>query len=396
MSGTSPRIRWGVIADARGAQRRRWKGLLTVVLLALILALAGYAAFGGSGGGARAVFAIPPPGRATGALRALSPADYAFWASPDLGAGHAGMDLRVSLGTGGGWSMSGDDQFGRGEVASVLGEADVAAPVPFGQDPDNVLFVAANVAALRVGRFGTAAAASAGGLPTSERVVAFSVPQRPASTSRLPAGTGIAIFGFPGRQAGGTQAHTGAGGRLPQALRNLIPPFEHLVPVTPLDAGGHAIPLARGAAAPVPKLSTAGSGACAVSSTLPGLSPVGGHSVVAIAPLPASVRFPFLSCLDGAFSYAGANLQVALLLNAHRPGRAPAPLWGATPVAWHPGVVELAPPAQFGFDVDTGAPMYARRAGAAWLIVAGRPGVAPIPSDAARIRVLESVRVTRA
>lgn len=154
------------------------------------------------------------------------------------------------------------------------------------------------------------------------------------------------------------------------------------------------------AAATSTEPTTVHGGACAINSSLSGLTHQPPRAVTTITPIPASARGIFLSCLNEDVSYQGSypdgeNAQLALLVNAHHPGQRPAALWGATAVPGHPGIVELKPPRQFGFNIDTGAPMFARRVSNAWLVVAGRPAIAPAPTPAQRIRSLASVTVTR-
>jgi hypothetical protein len=381
MSAWSDRIRWGVIEDARGRERRwRWRAGFAVVLAAVV---AGVVALALSGGGGRARFAVAEPGTATGSLRALAVSAYSFWVTPDLGAGDAKLDIRVN-GPDAQWSMTGccDGSLGRSSIIGISGSDFVPAPVPFDEIPDDVLLVSANVAAVRVGHLGTVGAVSVSGLQPGEKALAFRVPQYAAKGAPVRLGVGQA-------KSGGHHA----------VLRLRRPPPPRFAALTALDRNGYALP-AVSAAAPVTEPSTVQGGACAVKSMLAGLTHQPPRVVVSLHPVPASARGIFLSCLNEIVTYQGSypdpvNAQVALLVNAHHPGQRPAALWGATAVPGHPGIVELKPPPAFGFDIDTGAPMFARRVAHAWLVVAGRPAVPPAPTDAQRIQILEHFSVTR-
>ena len=138
---------------------------------------------------------------------------------------------------------------------------------------------------------------------------------------------------------------------------------------------------------------TSHGGACAVSSTLVGLTFQTPTSVAAIGPIPASQPGMFLSCLDDALVFDGTRLQVAILLDAHHPGDMSADLWGASPVPGHAGLVELRPPPQFGFNVDTGShacsPRQQRLAYRRWTPASRRRRADQ------HIKVLDSIRITR-
>ena len=326
MSESSARIRWGVIEDARTRQHRwRRRGLVAAVV-AIALGVPSLALF--SGGETR--FAVPPPGKATGSLRALAVSDYHFWVTPDLAAGNATLDIRVT-GPGAQWGMTGccDGRLGQGPIIGIAGGDSVPAPVSFEQVPDDVLLVSPNVAAVRVGDLGTAGAVRARGLQPGEKVVAFRVPQHAAKPHRI-------RVRLPG------PAHHG------RAILVAIPPRERTVPLTALDRSG--VPLPAVTAAPTASEgSTIHGGACAINAALPGLTHQAPRAVTTIEPVAPSARGVFLSCLNEILFYRGAgpraaNLQVAILVNAHRPDERAAPLWGSIPVPGHPGIVELKPP----------------------------------------------------
>jgi hypothetical protein len=366
MATWTDRIRLGVIDDAR---RRHWRERRRIVIALGLAVVAGTSAYGLAAGGAQARHAVPSPGQVTGSLRPLAPSEYAYWVTPGLRAGTVSLSLLVmftppklrniaqGLGWfGTGWGAEYDNYPGPNPI--VAGGRVGIPQWPGNTDPYQLEFVAAKVAAVRVGNLGAVGAQAAPRLPPGVNVAAFRTPQQL---------------------------------RLAPQRQRPMPIIEE--PLTAVSANGEAIP-AR-ATPSTPERSTTRGGACAVSSTLDGLTLQSSTSVTAITPIPASQPGVFRSCLDDALVLNGTRLQVAILLNAHHPGQPPAALWGATAVPGHSGIVELKPPVVFGFDVDTGAPIFARRTGNAWLVVKGRPGLPPAPSAAQRIEVLDSLRITR-
>jgi hypothetical protein len=249
-------------------------------------------------------------------------------------------------------------------VAPLIGDYaeasnEVLAFVPRDTDPDVVLLVAPGVAAVRVGHLGTVVARRAVGLPPGDKVVAFSVPQSPTA----------------GRRSRGQP-----------------------VTLVALGAGGRV--LSMPAAATLPWLApardwTTRGGACAVSTTQPGLSELGSYVLTGITAQPASPSGSLASCIEAKYALGRSRINVAVLLDARRPGAPPAPLWNSTAVAGRPGVVEVAPPPALSQNQDTSAPLYARRDGDAWLVVQARPGFAPDVSATRLIRALESFRISR-
>jgi hypothetical protein len=367
MATWTDRIRLGVIDDAR---RRHWRERRRIVIALGLAVVAGTSAYGLAAGGAQARHAVPSPGQVTGSLRPLARSDYAYWVTPGLRAGTVSLSLLVMFrppkprnpakgmgGYGTGWGAECCNSYPGAIPIIGSGHVGIAQP-PGNTDPYQLDFVAAKVAAVRVGNLGTVGAQAAPRLPPGVSVAAFRTPQQL---------------------------------RLAPQRQRPMPIIEE--PLTAVSARGEAIP-AR-ATPSTPERSTTRGGACAVSSTLDGLTLQSSTSVTAITPIPASQPGVFRSCLDDALVLNGTRLQVAILLNAHHPGQPPAALWGATAVPGHSGIVELKPPIVFRFDVDTGAPIFARRTGNAWLVVKGRPGLAPAPSAAQRIEVLDSIRITR-
>jgi hypothetical protein len=351
----------GVIRDARARQQRQLGIVIAGVAFAIIIGLALYAAYAG---GAAARSTVPRPGATTGSLRPLPPAVYQYWITPDLRAGEVSLDYRLTFATGisGASSASCEcDNYPGSTRRSIewfpqgLGLTMSSGPGASSTTPNNeVVFVAGNVAALRVGHSGEVGAQAAPNLPPGDKLAAFqlAVPRKPN----------------------------------PQFAR-----------LSALDNRGDTLantngPGANGLSAPP---ASTRSGACAIRADVPGIQDEGSRSVTVVHALPATLPGIFLTCLQDFVSLDGANLQIAILLNAHHPGQPPAGLWGSTPLPGHPGVVELKAPSLFTFNVDTGSPMLARRAGNAWIIVAGRPALPPAPSMRARLQTLEETSIIR-
>jgi hypothetical protein len=392
MSAWSNRIRWGVIDDARARQHRfRRRGSLAALVVLAVAAVAVVVFSGGGTPGGEARPAVPDAGQVTGSLRALPVSDYAFWVTPTLSAGSTALDIKVN-GPMAQWGMGGccTGVAGRSaiigiDVVSAGGRVSVQAPVSFNEQDADILLVSSNIAAVRVGRFGSVGAVRAVGLQPGEKVVAFSVPR--SHRVREP-------FSGPSGEPPGQSASASV--QLAPTVQVLGSPWKsiQLAPLTALAANGAAVPILSGKATTIEQTTTH-EGACAVSSNLAGVRHAAARSVSSITPMPATSRSIFLSCLNETAAYQGSNLQIAILISAHHPsGHAP-PLWGSTPLPGHPGLLELKPPSAFGFNTDTGAPIIARRAANAWLIVAGRPGIAPAPTLAQRIKILDSYRITR-
>lgn len=358
------RIRFGVIDAARTRQRRQRRWGLTVLLVAIIVGLGAYAAFGEAG--TRVRYAIPAPGTVTGELGAVSPADYQVWVTPGLFPG--GPTVSVTVQAAPGWFSSRTEAPYAGSltpIADVEPDGWVFAPVPYHAARVDVLVVASRVAAIRVGSLGIAAARSLRGLPPGERVVAFAVPQAHISGGVLQA---------PAQSLGLVDA---------RGYSDTISVPAHRDPNPAHDV------------TPVPQNWTSVGGRCATAATLPGLTDVQGWASKTIVATPASAPGLLMSCVEDRYAYRGSRFSVAILLNAHHPGRAPAPLWGTIAVPRHPGMVELKPPSQFQTGMNETSPLFARRVGDAWLVVQARPGFAPNPGFAQTVRVLDSVRIAR-
>jgi hypothetical protein len=198
---------------------------------------------------------------------------------------------------------------------------------------------------------------------------------------RLPDGYRVAV-GFPAQEHGGTPGAMGAfrpvaltengselarrhlGGGAPWVPDPTVSwrrssgaglrAFELLHPLTLRYADTHRRELFRDRPPAAP---------CAIdSSRLPGAQQQLGHVVLRARPVPQVIGRAYLSCIDTEITYRGWALDAALLLDAHHPGAAPAPLPGSTPVPGHPGVVQEEEGGIFGSITG-------RRVGNAWLVV---------------------------
>ena len=164
----------GVIEDARRRQRRhRIKGLAGAFVVA---ADVGPIVFGASAGGDASGATLPAPGKTSGSLGSLAPASYQFWVTPDLSPGTASIDIAVQVPDG---LMGRRTALPRSQCHCRGADPNYGRRQPLGLNGSTteILFVASNVAAVRVGRFGIAAARSAPGLPLGAKVVAFTLPR---------------------------------------------------------------------------------------------------------------------------------------------------------------------------------------------------------------------------
>jgi hypothetical protein len=352
-----PDVDAGVINDARARQRRQRR---TAALLAVVLAACvGLIAYATRAGGD--AVKLPPPGATTGALRPLPSSNYQYWVTPTLVGGQATVDVSVQYGGGGSSCVGGcADYVGRGAPIGIIASApSLSSPVGLNVSANVILFVAPDVAAVRVGSLGTAAAKPGSGLPAGDKIVAYV---------------------------------------LPRAAHPAPYPWRRPAQLTALNSNGRPLttPPILGSASPRRITNwTTTAGACAVSASMPGLVDIQRYVAQSIPPVPASDPAPFFSCLEDKYALGPARFNVAILLNAHHPGQPPAALWNTTRVPGHPGIVEIAPPPQYPPNQDTSAPLYARRVGNAWLVVQARPGFAPNPSPVERTEVLNSLHISR-
>jgi hypothetical protein len=231
-------------------------------------------------------------------------------------------------------------------------------------------------------------------LPTAARPIvaeSWSSSSAPAVTEVVALTTGqVSSMSLPGaRSSVLTQAQPG----LPYGLRAGFIEISGQQPVaaprpalTPFGANG--LPLAE-ASPPSPttyglaskawrRPAHAPSGACAISATpLPGLAARSGRVVLRLRSFTGIIGRPFLSCVDTQYELNGSLLDAGVLLDATRPGVAPAALPGMRAVSGHGGVVQ-AP----GWD----GMLVGRRTGHAWLLVEGGSSLQQ------RLTVLEHLR----
>jgi hypothetical protein len=249
----------------------------------------------------------------------------------------------------------------------------------------DAIFVGPGVAAMRVAHVGTFKAETAPGLPPGAKQIVFYRP--------------------PGSR--GTVLSPGAS---PQILQR----FEHArqgpaLTETLLNTSGRAIPIGR-----APSTFTLANsywqgtqtppadGRCAMSSSLAGVRTEWGQVATDIAPDRDITRPGWLTCLHTWYSLDGSSYETAILLNAKSPGSPPAMLWGAIPLAGHPGLVQIPPvereihfrlPKYPGRELTSWdvfiPPTLARRVGPAWVLV--RNGRSLVQ----RIALLDSLHVTK-
>ena len=103
--------------------------------------------------------------------------DYQFFVTPDLFPGDAALDVYVQDHEVGYRYNCCELYLGRG-VPIGLSNGPAGAPVPRFGTREYVMFVASNVAAVRVGSLGVVLARTAADLPPGDKVVAFRGPQR--------------------------------------------------------------------------------------------------------------------------------------------------------------------------------------------------------------------------
>jgi hypothetical protein len=145
---------------------------------------------------------------------------------------------------------------------------------------------------------------------------------------------------------------------LPPGLRAVVffKPYRISTTLTPLDADGQPIPIRALNPQPLhlPNIYWQDSpnvprrGRCAVQSHMPGTITAWGQVTTQIAPDHRSIGPAFFTCIDIWYRLARGAFQAAVLLNAQHPGAPPAPLWGATPIPGHPGLVQVPPIQQSG------------------------------------------------
>jgi hypothetical protein len=313
----------GVIEEARRRQRRRRRGIAFVFAGAGVAIVVLALALGGGGGSS-------PPGGGSGTsgpfkltfVRGrpyLNGQAFPLTVSPSLEAGNVGLCVMAQ---GGGICNGPYPSPGRPLFASQSFSPGDGQVGPRGEL--YITLTGPDVAAVRVARLGTFRAVKLPGLPPGDRVVVFVRP--PGSPGAiLPPGAGRRdLAGFNRTQQ------------------------QRAITVTPLDGAGHVIPSSATAAAfQLPnrywqdRATPPADGRCALTARPAGLRVQWGQVATRIAPDTTVSGTAFLTCLQAWYTASNTSFQAAVLLNAQAPGRAPAPLWGATTVPGHPGIVEI-------------------------------------------------------
>ncbi|HEY4917677.1 MAG TPA: hypothetical protein VIH92_12240 [Solirubrobacteraceae bacterium] len=372
----------GVIEEARRRRRRRH---LTAIALggagAAALAASALLIGGGRGSGVEGRSSSAQPlkltlvhGRAyIGGRQAL------MGVVPSLQAGNVGVCVKVVSDGGCNGPLPSVAYPVYGGPGGVDGEEKVGRAGEI-----DAIFVARGVAAMRVAHLGTFKAEAAPGLPPGARQIVF---------YRPPGSPGTVIS--PGTLSGALQSSELAK-RGPDLTETL------------LNAEGQAIPVGISPVFTLPNSYWEGTqpspadGRCAMSSSLAGVRTAWGQVATVIAPDPAITVPGWLTCLHTWYTLDGSSYETAILLNAKSPGSPPAMLWGAVPLAGHPGTVRIPAvereihfrlPQYPGRELISREvltpPTVARRVGRAWVLV--REG----RSLAQRIALLDSLRVTR-
>jgi hypothetical protein len=368
-----------------GWLRRRGRPL-ALVLAALVI----------TGSAAAAVVSLtasrsqPLAGQVPGRIEPASLAGYRYTitVTPSLAAGEPGWSSSISYIRDG---RLGYGEGGGGTYATVSnpvfgGNADAIAfssPSPTRRG-DTVAFVltSPSVAAVRIGTRSIATFTSPQ-LPAGDRAAVFFLPpQAPWLVTGWAEGQPIRSYFHIPREPGYRGPHriptlavlpVDRGGRViatrPTQMNGPFPFFwQAPSAVTP---NNHQ-PRYHGRTRPRP-------GVCQVRQNgLPALRPEWGHTIRTIAPAADSVGELFLSCLDTEYYLHGWPLELGVLLDARRPGRALGWIPGATPVGGDPDTVNFA-----------AAHLSARRQGEAWLVVEGGSGATQ------RLRVLRALTISR-
>jgi hypothetical protein len=386
----------GVIEEARTRQRRyRWRLALAVVPLSITAILL----FALGGGSPSANGGVAPNGQP---WRVTVENGYAYangqpiqiGITPYLRAGWVGLEMTESIRGPGPDLASGLSNYPT-QAAPLFGfladglsfgyvhgvpESVWGAPVgPAGEI--DMLLVGPTVASMRVAHLGTFKPVHVFGLPAGDRAIVF---------SRPPGAIGVVLA--PGLRAFPllTAKHT-------LILRETL--YNAAGKVVPLRYPTFHAPTKFWAAPAAP----VANGRCAARSTLPGVAAQWGQVTTTIAADSDVIGPAFLSCMYAEYRWRGSIFQVGVLVNAQSPGRAPAPLWNATPLAGQ-SVVEVKPveytervavkragrSVRYVNERHALAPgSVARRVGNAWLVVRGGANLSQ------RTQFLDGLQVTR-
>ncbi len=220
------------------------------------------------------------------------------------------------------------------------------------------------VAAVRIGTHLVVTPRREPGLPAGDRAVVF----------YLPAGSPeIDPPWFPAGQLG-----------LPRGAKTLS--------VVAVGRNGAPIPVNRGAqqfrlpARYWERPQQAPRGACALAAPS-SYRAYRGTTAVRLEPETDVEGAALTSCLSVDYKVAGATLTAAVLVNAESPTSAPPALFGASPVAGQPGLVNREE--DTGLHSSTRIAFTARRDGDAWIVVEGGRGLAQ------RIEAVHALRIAR-
>lgn len=363
---------------------------------------------------------------------------YRIVFAPQLSGGQAGWRTFI------GFDLHGRPEGGEGGEAGypthttpLVGGAGVgfsSTPLPSGDTVDYVLS-APRVAAVRVGDR-TIRTRAVSTLPVEDRAAVFFVPAGSPPVAIPPAGARLPYYirvpvSIPspallrarlralkraGIQPGGGQLYrkdslaTPRGGARParspsHALAIRVPRIRTIsvraTPLIALDRQGHPIAYTPPRPSKAPRQISAWQvehpgerhpsasathplpGACELAlHGLPGLRAQWGHVLAAIEPVTDAEGELFLSCVDTEYFLHGWPLDTAILLDARHPGRTLGPLPGASPVAGHPGVVNVVLGSLPG-------DLTARRVGNAWLVVESGASLAQ------RLEVLAALSIAK-
>jgi hypothetical protein len=353
----------------------RWRVLGVVTALAS----AGSLAYASSGA---AIPSQPLTGRVPGHVSPGPPHGqfsaaghrYQIVIEPELQVGGSGWETFLTYSHGGGEGGGGGYPTASWPFAGGSGFVFYGGDSRLRGDVVDYVITGPDVAAVRVGK---------------ETISTFSDP-------RLPAGDRAAVFFRPAA--------------LPSVILAAAPIIVpgmgrvHTIRLFPLDSSGHVIPTHLPREAPfqrvrfwqAPSAITPNiherpyqgpkhplPGACELGQHgLRALKPEWGHVIARVHPVTDGQGEVFLPCVDTEYYLHGWPLEVSILVDAAQPGKTLGAIPGTTPVAGHPGTVNLAV-GQFPGGLT------AEQIGQAWLVVQGGASLAQ------RLRVLEALRIAK-
>lgn len=193
-------------------------------------------------------------------------------------------------------------------------------------------------------------------------------------------------------QVAGRTVPTFTSAQLPDGDRAAVfmVPVRSQLPVVPLDAAGHALPNPLPATVSYPGSAwrapqSPAPGACELSTSRSDLVAQGGRTVSSIQPVSGAQGQLFTSCVNTQYAFGGDSLDVAVLVDARRPGQSLASIPGTQAVDADGTIVD---------DEATG--LTARRVGNAWLVVQDPVASSGAKADrAARLAALGALSISR-